>query len=278
MKFSKMHGLGNDFIVFSGMSDDPDRDYSALARSLCDRRLGIGADGMIVAVTSTTAAIRMRFYNGDGSEASMCGNGIRCFAKYVYEQGIVPQTSFAIETPAGIMRPELNLAGEKVESVKVNMGQPGLERSRIPMVGPAGQVINEPLTVGDHTFNVTSLLMGVPHTMIFTEDLDQVDLLNLGPQLENHPSFPKRTNVNWVQVINDHEIKVRTWERGAGSTLACGTGSCAAVVAGVLNGRIGRKTIVHLALGDLLIEWAPDELVYMTGPAVEVFVGEMALS
>ncbi len=278
MEFSKMHGLGNDFIVFSGMTDDPDRDYADLACTLCDRRLGIGADGMIVAATSTTAAVRMRFYNADGSEAGMCGNGIRCFAKYVYEQGIVSQDSFPIETLAGIMRPELNRSGSKVLSVKVNMGQPGLERSQIPMVGPAGRVIDESLTMDDLTFNVTSLLMGVPHTIIFTEDIDQVDLLNLGPRLERHASFPKRTNVNWVQVINDHELKVRTWERGAGSTLACGTGSCAAVVAGVLNGRISGKTTVHLALGELLIEWAPDQLVYMTGPAVEVFVGEIDLS
>ncbi len=278
MKFSKMHGLGNDFIVFSGMDEDPDRDYADLARLLCDRRLGVGADGMIVAATSTTAAVRMRFYNADGSEAGMCGNGIRCFAKYVYEQGIVSQGSFPIETLAGIMRPELNRSGGKVGSVKVNMGQPGLERSQIPMVGPAGRVIDEPLAMDDLTFNVTSLLMGVPHTIIFTEDIDQVDLHTLGPRLERHPSFPKRTNVNWVQVINDHELKVRTWERGAGSTLACGTGSCAAVVAGVLNGRIGSKTTVHLTLGDLLIEWAPDQQVYMTGPAAEVFVGEIDLS
>lgn len=275
MKFQKMHGLGNDFILTDEI--DPKKfDLTSLAIRLCDRHQGIGADGLILILPSDKADVRMRIINSDGSEANMCGNGIRCFAKYVYENQLSKATSFTIETGAGIMIPELITEDGKVIFVKVNMGAPQLDRSAIPMTGAAGQVINEPLGMGDHSRNITSLLMGVPHTIVFVDDVDQTDIVTPGRLIEKHPHFPLGTNVNFVEIINDHEIKIRTWERGAGSTLACGTGSCASAVAAFLNNKTGKEVTVHLALGDLFIEWT-DDVVYMTGSAEHVFTGEIAL-
>lgn len=276
MEFTKMHGLGNDFIMIEG---DPgaEIDYAALAVRLCDRHTGIGADGILIALPSSRAEIKMRIINGDGSEAAMCGNGIRCFAKYAYERGLVKKERFAVETGAGLIHPELLLDGGRVESVRVNMGRPVLERSEIPMAGPPGRVVGEELSVNGVTYRITSLLMGVPHTVIFLDSLEGLEIAKIGPGIEKSAAFPKRTNVNFVTVTNDREIAVRTWERGAGPTLACGTGSCASVVASVLNGKTGRRVTVHLVLGDLEIEWAEDDLVYMTGPAAEVFHGEIEL-
>jgi diaminopimelate epimerase len=275
MEFTKMHGLGNDFILLDGINQKITADFGSLAIKLCDRHLGIGADGIEVAQPSQTADIRMRIINSDGSEPRMCGNGIRCFAKFVYEQGLVSKQSFAVETLAGLIYPELQIDKGEVTAVKVDMGQPVLSRSHIPMMGSEGHVINELLSIEGVTYQITSLLMAVPHTMIFVDDASIVDLLRIGPGIEKHPAFPQGTNVNFVQVLNEREIIVRTWERGAGSTLACGTGSCAAVVASVLNHITGRKVTVHLAVGDLEIEWNEDGRVYMTGPAVEVFRGEI---
>lgn len=268
-----MHGLGNDFILMDEI--DPKKyDLNALAIKLCDRHQGIGADGIILILPSEIADVKMRIINSDGSEPNMCGNGIRCFAKYVYDNRINTAKSFTIETGAGVMIPELIVENEKVLFVKVNMGAPQLERSEIPMLGAAGKVINETLQVAGKDYKITSLLMGVPHTIVFIESLDEDELISIGKQIEKHSSFPKGTNVNFVEVVNDHEISVRTWERGAGRTLACGTGSCASAVASALNGLTGNEVTVHLALGDLFIETI-DGIVYMTGNANHVFTGEV---
>jgi len=270
-----MHGLGNDFILMDEI-DPMKYDLQALAIRLCDRHQGIGADGIILILPSDIADVKMRIINSDGSEANMCGNGIRCFAKYVYDNQINTAKSFTIETGAGVMIPELIVEDGKVLFVKVNMGAPHLERSAIPMIGPAGNVINELLRVAGKDYWITSMLMGVPHTIVFVDDLEQTDIVTIGRQIEKHSAFPKGTNVNFVEVINDHEVKMRTWERGAGSTLACGTGSCATAVACSLNGKTGKEVTVHLYLGDLLIEWI-DGTVYMTGSANHVFSGNIAI-
>jgi diaminopimelate epimerase len=275
MKFQKMHGLGNDFIFLNHINPSK-YDLQALAIQLCNRNTGIGADGIVLILPSEKADIRMRIVNADGSEANMCGNAIRCFAKLVYETGIISKELFAIETFAGTIIPELITENGSVKAVRVNMGEPSLNRSDIPMLGGAGFVINKPLTIGNELFPITSLLMGVPHTMVFVDDLDQTDIITIGRQIEKNPVFPLGTNVNFVQVLNDREIKVRTWERGAGNTLACGTGSCASAVASALTGQTGRHVTVHLALGDLFIEWS-DNIVFMTGPATSVFSGEIEM-
>jgi diaminopimelate epimerase len=275
MKFQKMHGLGNDFIILDGI--DPLKfDLKTLAVRLCDRHQGIGADGIILILPSDKADVKMRIINQDGSEANMCGNGIRCFAKYVYDSQLIKAKSFTIETGAGVMVPELIVEDGKVLYVKVNMGAPLQERSSIPMKGPDGPVINETLLVSGKEYRITSLLMGVPHTMLFVDDFDDHEIVTIGRLIEKHPVFPAGTNVNFVKVINDHEIKVRTWERGAGNTLACGTGSCASAIAAFLNGKTGKKVTVHLTLGDLLVEWI-DENVFMTGTADHVFGGEISI-
>jgi len=272
-KFQKMHGLGNDFILMDEI-DPLKYDLKALAIKLCDRHQGIGADGIILILPSEIADVKMRIINSDGSEADMCGNGIRCFAKYVYDNQINTAKSFTIETGAGVMIPELIVEDGKVLFVKVNMGAPKFERSSIPMTGAAGNVINEPIVIGGKQYNITSMLMGVPHTIVFVDQLSEEDLIAIGKQIEKHPTFPKGTNVNFVEVINDREVNVRTWERGAGRTLACGTGSCASAVASSLNNKTGKEVTVHLALGDLFIEWI-DGIVYMTGSANHVFSGEI---
>ncbi|WP_288831897.1 diaminopimelate epimerase [uncultured Megasphaera sp.] len=275
MKFVKMHGLGNDFVFFED-KNGMNKDFSQVAITLCDRHTGIGADGIIVIVPSNVADIRMRIINADGSEAEMCGNGIRCFAKYVYDNGFISKKEFTVETLAGIMKPKV-IVGEdgKVSLVTINMGKPYMEREQIPMNGPEGKVVNEPLIIDGDTYYITSILMGVPHTMTYVKDVEKVDLLALGPKFETNPVFPKKTNMNFVQVIDDHTIKVHTWERGAGATLACGTGSCACAVGSYLNGFTGRSVDVQLYLGTLHIEYNEDDgNVYMTGPAAVSFVGE----
>ena len=275
MKFQKMHGLGNDFILMDEI-DPLKYDLSALAIKLCDRHQGIGADGIILILPSEIADVKMRIINSDGSEANMCGNGIRCFAKYVYDNQINTAKSFTIETGAGIMIPELIIEDGKVLFVKVNMGAPHLDRSQIPMTGVPGNVIDESINIAGKDYKITSLLMGVPHTIVFADHLAEEDLITIGKLIEKHPSFTQGTNVNFVEVLNNHEVNVRTWERGAGRTLACGTGSCASAVAASLNGLTGKEVTVHLALGDLLIEWI-NGIVYMTGSANHVFEGEVEI-
>lgn len=276
MKFTKMHGLGNDFIFFENL-DSKEMDYSKLAIKLCHRQLGIGADGIIAVLPSEIADLRMRIINADGSEANMCGNAIRCFAKYAYERGLVETKTFRIETFAGIIIPEVMTENNEVVAVKVNMGKPQLERTAIPMLGDENDAIETTISIGETSIKLTSLLMGVPHTMVYVDDLTHIDLERTGRSIEKHSSYPKGTNVNFVQVLSDDRIRVRTWERGAGATLACGTGSCASAVASFLNNHTGRKVAVELQYGQLDIEWAEDGNVFMTGPAEESFSGEIEL-
>ncbi len=277
MDFLKVHGLGNDFVLIDALQRRPDIPghlaWGELAKKVCHRQLGIGADGLVILLPGKNADVRMRIFNSDGSEAQMCGNAIRCVAKYLYERRLVPKEVIRVEALAGIMQPQVILEDGRVAGVRVDMGEPRLERSQIPMVGPPGWVIGEPLLAGDRVFNVTAVSMGNPHCVIFVPDVEQVPLAEAGPLIEHHPAFPERTNVEFVQVFNPEEIKMRVWERGAGPTLACGTGACAAAVAGALNGLTERAVKVHLPLGALQIEWAGDNHLYMTGPAEEVFTG-----
>lgn len=274
MDFVKMHGLGNDFVFIEDKTGQ-DKDYTALARAMCNRHTGIGADGLIVIVDSRVADVRMRIINSDGSEAEMCGNGIRCFAKYVYDNGIIEKKRFTVETPAGIMEPEITVgADNKVELITINMGRPSFNRSEIPMEGADGRVLNEDLCVNGANWKITSLLMGVPHTVTYVDDVDTVDIEKIGPLFEKHEAFPKHTNINFAQQMDDRTVKVRTWERGAGATLACGTGSCSVAVASFLNGRTGREVDIQLSLGTLHIEYREEDgNVYMTGPAAVSFTG-----
>lgn len=274
MDFVKMHGLGNDFVFIEDKTGQ-DKDYTALARAMCNRHTGIGADGLIVIVDSRVADVRMRIINSDGSEAEMCGNGIRCFAKYVYDSGIIEKKQFTVETPAGIMEPEITVgADNKAELITINMGRPSFNRSEIPMEGIDGRVLNEDLCVDGENWKITSLLMGVPHTVTYVDDVDSVDIEKIGPLFEKHEAFPKHTNINFAQQMDDRTVKVRTWERGAGATLACGTGSCSVAVASFLNGRTGREVDIQLPLGTLHIEYREEDgNVYMTGPAAVSFTG-----
>ena len=274
MDFVKMHGLGNDFVFIEDKTGQ-DKDYTALARAMCNRHTGIGADGLIVIVDSRVAGVRMRIINSDGSEAEMCGNGIRCFAKYVYDSGIIEKKRFTVETPAGIMEPEITVgADNKAKLITINMGRPSFNRSEIPMEGADGRVLNEDLCVDGENWKITSLLMGVPHTVTYVDDVDTVDIEKIGPLFEKHEAFPKHTNINFAQQMDDRTVKVRTWERGAGATLACGTGSCSVAVASFLNGRTGREVDIQLPLGTLHIEYREEDgNVYMTGPAAVSFTG-----
>jgi len=273
MEFTKMHGLGNDFLIFE--DDGMGTDWNALAEDLCRRRLSVGADGIMVVLPSACADIRMRIINADGSEAEMCGNGIRCFAKYVYERGIVTKEAMTVETLAGIMKPRLTINGDKVTEVSVDMGKPSFDREHIPMVGE-GSAFDVSIEAAGHSVTISSLLMGVPHTMVLTEDIDALDTAALGPAIEKHAVFPRKTNVNFVQVLDRENIRVVTWERGAEFTLACGTGSCASVVAMYKKGLIEPKASVHLAAGRLLIEYLDDGRVIMTGPAQEVYTSKLS--
>ncbi len=279
MRFVKVHGLGNDFVLVNMLEERlATLNKAELAVKVCDRHFGVGADGLVfIDKPGQGADIAMQIINSDGSEAEMCGNAIRCVAKYAYERGLVKSTVMRVETAAGVMVPELVLENGFVRAVKVDMGEPKLERGKIPMEGPPGRVVNEPLSSGDEMFYVTAVSMGNPHCVIFVPDVDAVKLETVGPRLENHPSFPRKTNVEFVQVLNNGEVRMRVWERGAGPTLACGTGACAAAVASHLNGHTGKKVKVHLYAGALEIEWAGDGHVYMTGPAEEVFTGEFPL-
>ena len=264
MKITKMHGLGNDFIIFEG----GEQDYSELARKLCMRRLNIGADGLLVVCPSKNADIKMRIINADGSEAEMCGNGIRCFARYVYDRGIVKTDDMSVETLAGIMYPQL--IGDRV---KVDMGEPYFDRTDIPMTG-VGSALQALINVDGKQMTVSSLLMGVPHTVVITESFDDELVRMLGPKIETNEAYPKKTNVNFVRVIDQENIWVSTWERGAGLTLACGTGCCASVVACALIGKTAKKVRAHVAAGELDIEYALSGRVFMTGAAAYVFEGE----
>jgi len=274
MQFTKVHGLGNDFIILDGRTES--RDYATLAKRLCHRQTGIGADGLLIIENSNIADIRMRIVNEDGSEAEMCGNGIRCFAKYVFREGIVLKTEFDVETLAGIMRPKLVMKDGVVTGVMVDMGEPVLECAEIPVVGE-GRCVGREMTVQGETLQYTTVLVGVPHTLIYVDDPTDKKWMNMGWDIEHASVFPKRSNVNFAKVVDDHTMIMRTFERGCGPTLACGTGASAAAVASYLNGRTGRSVDINIELGTLHIDWAEDNHVYMTGPAEIVFTGEIHL-
>ncbi|GMA99657.1 diaminopimelate epimerase [Pelosinus sp. IPA-1] len=272
--FSKWHGLGNDFVIVNGLEESIEN-YEEMAIKVCDRHFGIGADGLVILLKSEIADFKMRIFNSDGSEAEMCGNVTRCMARYVFEHGLTDKKKITLETKAGIIKPELIFTNGILDTVKVDMGEPRLKRSEIPMVGNADeQVINEILRVGDIEYNITCVSMGNPHCIIFVDDLTLVDLSVIGPKIETDPIFPKKTNVEFVQVLNKQKLRMRVWERGAGVTMACGTGTCATLVAAVLNGKADRQATIELDGGTLFIEWGLDNHIYMSGPAVEVFRGK----
>lgn len=274
MRFTKMHGLGNDYVYVSGFDEQVD-DPAALAQAVSDRHFGIGGDGLILILPSDKADCRMRMFNADGSEAQMCGNGIRCVAKYVYDHGIARRTALTVETLAGVLELDLFVADDVVDRVRVNMGEPRLQRAQIPMRGAPGEVINEPLRVDGATFEVTAVSMGNPHCVVFVEDVDGFDVARWGPLFEHHDAFPERVNTEFIQVRDGESFSMRVWERGSGETLACGTGAAAAAVACHLTKRTGRRVTGHLLGGPLELEWqASNNQVLMTGPAVEVFSGE----
>ena len=278
MKFTKMHGAGNDY-VYVNCFEETVENPAEVAIKVSNRNFGIGSDGLILIMPTDKADVRMRMFNSDGSESEMCGNGIRCVAKYAYDHGIVSKIEITAETGAGILTLQLfPNAANKVDRVRVNMGPPRLSREEIPMSGaPVSQVVAEELTVLDKTFKITCVSMGNPHCIIYVDDVDNFPVTTYGPLIENHQLFPRRTNVEFIQIISRTEVKQRTWERGAGETLACGTGASAVCVAGVLNNVTDRKILNHLAGGDLELEWVENGPVFMTGPATEVFSGEIKL-
>ena len=274
MRFWKMHGLGNDYIVIDDRDDKISvRQAASLAKRICERRFSVGADGLLLVLDSKLADSMMRIFNADGSEAEMCGNGIRCFSKYCYENGIVQKQEFTVETLSGLNHVWLTLDGGKVNAVKVDMGAPNWQRSSLPMVG-SGTCINEDLAVNSKFYKVTCLSIGNPHCIIFVSEVDDFPVEEVGPEIENHAAFPKRTNVGFVQVLNQNELKVRVWERGCGETLACGTGACASMAAANRLGKVGNKATVHVLGGDLQVDVA--RTLFLTGAAVKVFEGKLS--
>jgi diaminopimelate epimerase len=275
MRFTKMHGAGNDYIYVDCFRNPIPHDPAGLSRAISDRHVGVGSDGLILICPSDKADARMRMFNADGSEAEMCGNGIRCVAKFLYDHGLVRKNALAIETGRGVLALDLEIQAGCVRQVRVDMGEPILEAARIPTTLSGNPPINVPLSVGDRSFRVTCVSMGNPHCITFVETLNDELVLGIGPRIENDPAFPRRTNAEFVRVNGPEDVTMRVWERGSGETLACGTGACAVAVAGVLAGRTQRRLAVHLRGGDLRLHWSEtDNHVYMTGPAVEVFSGE----
>lgn len=269
IQFTKMHGLGNDYLFIEGEVPNPE----GLSREMSHRHLGAGSDGIILILPGQSHPFRMRMFNADGSEAETCGNGIRCFAKYVYEHGLTGDTEFVIETLAGPNKVELNVEDGIVRTVRSNMGQPRFERSEIPMTGAPGRVIDEPIEILDQTFNITAVNIGNPHAVAFVDDATTIPLDIVGPQIENHTRFPQRTNVEFVTVKDRDNIVMRIWERGSGVTMASGSGSCGAALASMITDRVNKRVQVHLVYGALTIEWAEDGSVYQQGPATEVYTG-----
>ena len=302
MKFTKMQGLGNDYVYVNCLEEQLENP-SEMAKFVSDRHFGIGSDGLILIRPSDAADFEMEMYNADGSRGEMCGNGIRCVAKYVYDYGLTDKTSISVETLGGIKYLELTVEDGMVSLVRVDMGRPKLEAAEVPIlceavteecvvdedsvlgggyaedivkIGDCRKVINEPIVVDGMEYRITGVSMGNPHAVVFLEDAEGLEIEKIGPKFENHERFPKRINTEFVRVIDRETIEMRVWERGSGETLACGTGACAAAVASILNGLAERKVTVKLRGGDLLVEWEEETgKVYMTGPAVTVFEGEL---
>ena len=274
MKFTKMQGAGNDYVYVNLFEERLPEDPVVLAQKVSDRHTGIGSDGLILIEPSDKADARMRMFNADGSESEMCGNGIRCVAKYVYDHEIARKPELAIETGAGILTLQLFPENGRVKQVRVNMGQPILESARIPTTLPGDPPINAPLPLGEIDLEVTCVSMGNPHCVTFVPALNDEWVLGIGPRVERHPAFPNRVNAEFIEVISPTELNMRVWERGSGETMACGTGACAVAVAGVLSGRSERRVLIHLPGGDLQLEWSEQtNEVFMTGPAKEVYSG-----
>ncbi len=280
MKFTKMHGIGNDYVYVNCFEETVDNP-AAVARFVSDRHYGIGSDGLILIKPSEIADCEMDMYNLDGSQGAMCGNGIRCVAKYVYDYGIVKKKNISVATKSGIKYLDLSVRNGKAVTVKVNMGSPILSPKEIPFVSEKEQVINEPLDIEGETFHITAISMGNPHGIVFMDDINSLEIEKIGPKFENHIAFPDRVNTEFVKVLDRHTVQMRVWERGSGETLACGTGACAVAVASILNGHVDGDSPVTVRLlgGNLEIFWNRQEnLVYMTGPATTVFDGEIDLS
>ena len=266
MKFTKMHGIGNDYVYVNCFTEQVPADPHQTAIKISDRHFGVGSDGLILIMPSDKADVRMRMFNADGSESEMCGNGVRCVAKYAYDHGLTKSNPMKVETGRGVLSIAMKVIEGKVLEATVDMGTPIFLEERIP-------VDESKLT--EELSGAEFVSMGNPHAVFFVDDVGSLDLNEIGPRVEHHPAFPKRINAHWVQVISESEVRMRTWERGSGITQACGTGACAVCVAGVVVGKTNRKLLAHLPGGDLTLEWREsDNHVYMTGPATEVFTGE----
>lgn len=278
MKFTKMHGTGNDYIYVNGFEEKLENPSEAAVK-LSDRRFGIGSDGLILILPSDVADCRMEMFNADGSIGKMCGNGIRCVAKYVYDRGLVKKDVLRVETRSGVKTLQLRVEDGKVASVRVNMGQPELDPEKIPALFSKDRMVDEEVyTPSGNVWRVTCVSMGNPHAVIFVDDVEGLNLPAIGPEMEKHAMFPERANIEFAQVTGPHEVQMRVWERGSGETLACGTGACACAVASVLTGKTDRDVTVHLRGGDLHIFWDPDtDDVYMEGPAAFVFDGTVEI-
>lgn len=289
MIFTKMHGCGNDYVYMDCTKDTEEvrqvlENASQLAIRLSDRHFGIGSDGLILICPSEVADFRMRMYNADGSESEMCGNGIRCVSKFVYDKGLTDQTVIRVETGAGILTLDLHPGkDELIETVTVDMGVPVLTASQVPVLTETGEsseeeLIDAPIQVDGVEYRMTCISMGNPHAVIFVEETASLPLTEMGPKFENHPRFPKRTNTEFIQLLSRTEMNMRVWERGSGETLACGTGTCASVMAAILNGHTEDEVLVHLLGGDLIIRYDRESgHIFMTGPATTVFEGEIIL-
>jgi diaminopimelate epimerase len=278
VQFTKLHGLGNDYVYINTLAEDLSAyDIPQLSRVLSDRHFGIGGDGIILVCPSEVADFRMRILNADGSEAEMCGNGVRAFSKYLYEHGLTQKTSLQIETGAGIIKPELTVENGVVTLARVDMGEPRLAREFIPMLGEpkTEPVIGAPLDVCGQVLSVTCVSVGNPHCIAFVDDVASYPVHEVGPLVENHELFPRRINAEFVEVLSRDHVKMRVWERGSGETMACGTGATSTAVACILNGLCDRRVTVTLLGGDLQIEWAEDNHLFLTGPATEAFSGEV---
>jgi diaminopimelate epimerase len=274
MRFTKMQGCGNDYVYVDLFKERLTCDVSKLAVAISDRHFGVGGDGLILICPSERADARMRMFNADGSEAEMCGNGLRCVAKYVYDHGIARKEQLRIETGRGILTVDLEVKGGKAQRVRIDMGEPILEAAKIPTTLPGNPPVEAEVVVEGEAFAFTCVSMGNPHAVAFVDEITDRLVHQVGPLVEKHPAFPKRVNVEFVKVNSKSDAHMRVWERGSGETLACGTGACAVAVAGVLTGRFDRQVTIHLLGGDLDIEWGQDNHVYKTGPAVEVFSGD----
>lgn len=278
MKFTKMQGLGNDY-VYVNCFQEKIVNPSEVAKYVSDRHFGIGSDGLIMINPSKVADFEMEMYNADGSRGEMCGNGIRCVAKYVYDYGLTDKTSISVETLGGIKYLDLTVKDGKVALVKVDMGRPELKPEDIPIIAEGDRVVNEPIVVDQLEYRMTGVSMGNPHAVVYMDDVKGLDIEKIGPKFENHERFPKRINTEFARVIDRQTVEMRVWERGSGETLACGTGACAVAVSSILNGLTDHKVTIQLLGGDLQIEWDQEaDRVYMTGLAATVFDGEIDIS